>query len=1205
MKNTKRILSIAVSSIMTLSSLTVFADNGDIFNKNDKSQKYTTGDAATLDSTIGEKLVLKSSDYLYELDGKFYKIGDMIDAYGKAPNQETFLTYLKSNYTDAGTVSQELKVESVSTINKTKLQVVLGQQVDAVTAENFTIEGAKVESATLSADKKTVVLNVSGVKYSTDYILTAKNIKVNGETKDFGTKTFNIGAVTDLYDLKIVTKVEQVVANGADNTLVEFQLTDKITNTIDTSADDIVLEINTTFGNLANSRVTVQDGVGKVLLTSEFSSKEVIAKITAQIIEASDDYKDLIGKVAAQTTLKFVESGAVSVDGIQLLNAESNQADRVTLYLDKPVDVSAFVKTNANGTYQTTSVVGGEDRQVLKDDVSIGIKQGNDSKMIIGFHKVAGNPKAIEIILAKSTPLTDNAKVDVTTKLGSSSVDKSFILTDAREPEVTSVTPENLKTLKLKFSESIAQGTFKIDGLWSEGKEFDLSYGKFIASTGEDFRDTATITLRTYAVGTEGHTADNNGKQRYFEAGNHSILTTQLSDFAGLTDPANVSSSQKLDFKIIADDTIPAATVTVESPEQFRVKFNKDVVASGALNTIFQDALRVKDSAGKDLVAGDSIYDGIKSNITVQAVGENEFVVELKEDWTKILPAKDSYTNYRVSFKLKAKDFTASTNGKANVESDLSLNYSGSPLNTIDNTSPAISTIASEGSQSFVVTMNEPVKLQKVSTPNDASLSEDNAGATLSVTQSGLPKVLVEFQGKDKDGKDVIIPGRVAGYADINRADKQFLAEASIDLQAGVDAGTYKSGWTVVVKSISDDIGNTAETLTKAFEIQPAISSMVYQIVSPQNNRAEGVVAYNYELGSLNKDRIEIEFTKGVVNTGGDSDLTNTSNWTLNGKKWENVASVVVEDTNNSTKDGYEKVIITFNDSNVLKSESNVVTVNRNIVSKDETELTGAYEVVAKTVNIQKAVVDVINLNSALPAAGTVSEADRDEIKAARAAYDALTPAQRALVTNTAKLTEAEAALEALVTPEQTATTAVEKAEVSKVQADVDSAQALVTALDAGTVKTALQGRIDAVQTSIKVAAATTAVEKAEASKVQADVDSAQALVTALEDGTVKTALQVRLDAVQDELTPQAKPVLDAGYTVNAAMGLFTGKISGVANLETLKIKIISNTLGNSKKDTVKADGTFTIFGFDGDLLGNHSYQILDSNDVVLVEGKL
>ena len=94
---------------------------------------------------------------------------------------------------------------------------------------------------------------------------------------------------------------------------------------------------------------------------------------------------------------------------------------------------------------------------------------------------------------------------------------------------------------------------------------------------------------------------------------------------------------------------------------------------------------------------------------------------------------------------------------------------------------------------------------------------------------------------------------------------------------------------------------------------------------------------------------------------------------------------------------------------------------------------------------------------------------------------------------------------------------AVAKAELSKLQTDVDSAQIAINKLPSCNTRTSLQTRLDAVQQYInQVEAVTKAVEKAENSKAQSDIDTAQVLITALPSGKDKNDLQGRLDVVQE-----------------------------------------------------------------------------------------
>lgn len=102
---------------------------------------------------------------------------------------------------------------------------------------------------------------------------------------------------------------------------------------------------------------------------------------------------------------------------------------------------------------------------------------------------------------------------------------------------------------------------------------------------------------------------------------------------------------------------------------------------------------------------------------------------------------------------------------------------------------------------------------------------------------------------------------------------------------------------------------------------------------------------------------------------------------------------------------------------------------------------------------------------------------------------------------------------------QQQATASVTKAEATKTQGDINAAYTLVNALPESSVKATLLSRLAAVQSQVNSEAAlqtaTAAVNKAEATKSQKDVDDAKALVNALPNGSVKNDLLQRLDIVQ------------------------------------------------------------------------------------------
>ncbi len=205
------------------------------------------------------------------------------------------------DFTIANTV-----LASAKAIGKEKVEVSFSRAVDSVSADNFKIAGATVKSATLSADKKSAVLEVEGLEYGMDYSVDAKGILIGGVAKDLGSLSFMTQSVENIWMLEVTPKASSILANGSDNTEVTFQLKNKATGEVDTKADDIVLKLSTSFGSLAKERVTIQDGKATVLLTSEFSNTDIEATIDAQIIETvNGEYKDLIGKIDGQAKVKF------------------------------------------------------------------------------------------------------------------------------------------------------------------------------------------------------------------------------------------------------------------------------------------------------------------------------------------------------------------------------------------------------------------------------------------------------------------------------------------------------------------------------------------------------------------------------------------------------------------------------------------------------------------------------------------------------------------------------------------------------------------------------------------------------------------------------------------------------------------------------------------------------------------------------------
>ncbi|WP_404428015.1 S-layer homology domain-containing protein (plasmid) [Ureibacillus chungkukjangi] len=99
---------------------------------------------------------------------------------------------------------------------------------------------------------------------------------------------------------------------------------------------------------------------------------------------------------------------------------------------------------------------------------------------------------------------------------------------------------------------------------------------------------------------------------------------------------------------------------------------------------------------------------------------------------------------------------------------------------------------------------------------------------------------------------------------------------------------------------------------------------------------------------------------------------------------------------------------------------------------------------------------------------------------------------------------------------EYKANTSVSLAESSLLRKDADAAQAIVNELLDEVLKGELQDRLDALYVTLdQIDGAVGAVEQAESTNIPSDLTNARALVDLLEDSPIKTALQERLNAVQ------------------------------------------------------------------------------------------
>ncbi len=180
---------------------------------------------------------------------------------------------------------------------------------------------------------------------------------------------------------------------------------------------------------------------------------------------------------------------------------------------------------------------------------------------------------------------------------------------------------------------------------------------------------------------------------------------------------------------------------------------------------------------------------------------------------------------------------------------------------------------------------------------------------------------------------------------------------------------------------------------------------------------------------------------------------------------------------------------------------------------------------------------DVTEMINALPAADQVNENDQEAIEAARAAYDNLTDDEKALVTNLAKLEEAEQALLAFLETEKAKAQEVVE-EINGLPATGDLTLDDQAAIDAIFAKyEALNDLVKPYVTNHDVLVA--AEEKIDQIKAE-ETQKAQNLVNAIDNISIEKFQFCNCDALKDNINDVAVNLNSSGMDVSLETANFT-----------------------------------------------------------------
>lgn len=558
------------------------------------------------------------------------------------------------------------------------------------------------------------------------------------------------------------------------------------------------------------------------------------------------------------------------------------------------------------------------------DKDALGQKSGkqfftNNSKFLLTFVDISNGQKQT----GHSQDYISDTTVPTPMRVDENDMRSIIVTFDQPVYSAVNVVDDNDKE-KDKLSALIREN-FTIDGRnldikqWKPGSTTETYYGDPSIITVElvdkTKRDQVKITL-----GKDGDA------QRYFAAGAHMLEINSVGDYAALTSSGtnNRISTKSFNFSIKENTTVPAWTVKAQSAEQYKVTFNcrveelnkykegtnittalpidlrfKDtnvVTTTGSTNSnSLKTAMTEFASATLPMLDGNAYKDGkyvggLGQTIQVvklpdeEGTGNTQVKVEVTQDWTKLKnyekPNFKNYFNYQLQLFLDLDKVTNEANGKKNAV--LTGNLSGDNIQKPDVTTPVIQDAAFiEGSTNdYKVTFSEPVQAgNNVFTNNaDKDLHANTPGRNDDGDKLG--NVTAEFVSKKTN---------LSYRCEILRYDDWEDVSIAIRPETELPLGEE---FTLIVRGISDDVGNTSNTLTKDFRTGEAAATQfkILSVLADGNysdpnvtDKVGGGINNLDDMNSSTKDAVYVEFSSQYKAAPMEESVLNVNHWTING----------------------------------------------------------------------------------------------------------------------------------------------------------------------------------------------------------------------------------------------------------------------------------------------------------------------------------
>lgn len=746
----------------------------------------------------------------------------------------------------------------------------------------------------------------------------------------------------------------------------------------------------------------------KLVPTQAAAVDEVVgAKATKVVVESCDRLTVTFNKAVKKENY-------MTDDGKAVANGENTQS--VTGKKDRPEYFKLWVQ---NGVNETTS----KETSSVKNAVSYGGGTGFTEDQISDIVRVDDYTLTFVLKNDLNQYLKDNSKflfIFRDTHDGVSEIESNVLegyISDTKAPSVMAVEATDMRTLKVTFdqplysvkktenkqanatSSSFSENTqkdiianalslfnYSVDGQilsreWfrKDANNKDVSsYGTAgsvdIKLEDETKRDTVIITLGKNSA----------GQRAYFTSGNHVLQVSNVGDYAAVTETGtnNRVTTKNFDFNVKGNDAAPNFTVTIQSPEQYKMTFTTPIaelddyaigqeVAPSAIGLDFEykDAFANDDSvtAMTDFVSALGAYGqktGLGQTIKVTRIdddtnGNPQLKVEVTQDWTQLQDYKlknKTYYNYTLAISCAKEKLTNGANGKIN--SDLIRRILNTDvITTVDATTPVMQKINEvvAGSE-YEVVFSEPVQA------SNPELTQDYAHAYTPGDNRVGEMTAQIVNNKTKETYDA----RIAGWGSLE--DTSVIVKTNVGLKAGYD-------YTLYVRGVSDDVGNTSNTLSQTFTVGKEAEDTSFKVLSILADMnysstvkfvtSAGIVGYNRtyqastvdskdgskeartaqwlesdKASNIDADAIYVEFSRNFQTSPIADSVLNTQNWTINGAALP-VGSTIISDMNGTDLGTVHRGItiylpngtLTDVDATLVKVASNVKDASGNTIA--------------------------------------------------------------------------------------------------------------------------------------------------------------------------------------------------------------------------------------------------------------------------------